>query len=78
MGRKASALKHYLVTYNRETCSSEVLEFDDARVAHAEFALRELRLMDEKHFEIVLLSAESEDEIRRTHSTYFSGGRIPF
>jgi transposase len=68
-------IKHFLVIYDPETGKTTVRRFgtdyETARIAYArteqENGLREKR-------DIVLLSADSLKTIKKTHSSYFSGG----
>lgn len=67
-------IKHFLVSYNVATGKTEVKSFgtdyDAAQAAYAE--AEELNRDDEK-LDIVLLSADSLETIRQTHSSYFDG-----
>lgn len=68
-------IKHFLLTY--DTASGEVkvqsfgTDYDAAQVAYAE---AEQANGFDAGLDIVLLSADSLETIKRTHSSYFSNG----
>ncbi|MCW2922411.1 MAG: hypothetical protein JWL76_2285 [Thermoleophilia bacterium] len=70
-------MTYFLLTYDRDSRSLDLAPYADGQAAQSAYAALELRLMDEARYEVVLLSAESEDEIRTTHSRYFSDDLIP-
>jgi hypothetical protein len=66
-------MKHFLIAYDRR--HGQVVTFqefpDSTSALHARFqAERDRRSRDT---EIVVLSAESEEALRRTHARYFKG-----
>lgn len=65
-------IKHFLVTYNIEAGGAEVREFgtdyDGAQQAYAE---AEREALDRTDLDVVLLSSDSLQTIKRTHSSYF-------
>lgn len=67
----------FLLTYDRSRGSSEVSTFADALDAQGAYSQLELQFMDEDQIEVVLLSAESEDELRVTHSRFFGAPLLP-
>ncbi len=67
-------MNYFLIVY--DTAAGEILELKRFGAAQRALALskrfaRELAERDKRNIEVVLLSAESEDELRRTHSRYF-------
>jgi len=68
-------IKHFLVSYNLATGETEVesfgFDYDAAQVAYAK---AEQVDADDGKFDIVLLSADSLETIKQTHSSYFGGG----
>lgn len=70
-------MPQFLIIYNQQTGAVEVTPYaDDQRAVARErrFELeRAYRL--EPHIEVVLLSAPSEDVVRRTHARYFKSVR---
>ncbi len=66
-------MPQFLIVYNQTTGALEVKEYGDnerdAALARRFELEREHRL--EPHIEVVLLSARSEDILRRTHGRYF-------
>jgi len=67
-------MNYFLIVY--DTAAGEILELKRFGVLQRALALskrfaRELAERDRRNIEVVLLSAESEDELRRTHSRYF-------
>jgi len=73
----AADIKHFLVIYDIGAGKAEVREFgtdyDGALRAYDEC---EHEARDRANIEVVLLSAESLDTIKRTHSSYFESGRL--
>ncbi|HVY97555.1 MAG TPA: hypothetical protein VHA54_11405 [Solirubrobacterales bacterium] len=68
-------IQHFLVVFDPSTGKVEVRRFgtdyDAAQAAYAE--AEEVNGIDAK-LDIVLLSADSLDTIKQTHSSYFKGG----
>ena len=66
-------IRHFLVTYDpschRTTVRSFGTDYDAAQVAYAEAERANLG----ERFDIVLLSADSLETIKQTHSSYFGG-----
>lgn len=67
-------MNYFLIVY--DTAAGEILELKRFGELQRALALskrfaRELAERDRRNIEVVLLSAESEDELRRTHSRYF-------
>lgn len=74
----ASDIKHFLVVYDIEAGKPEIQSLGN----DYESALRLYEELEEKHrgdssIEVVLLSADSLDTIKRTHSSYF-GSKTAF
>lgn len=69
-------IKHFLVSYDPARRSATVkalgTDYDAAQVAYQE-AEQMARGTD---LDVVLLSADSLETIKRTHSSYFDGGRL--
>ncbi len=65
-------IKHFLVSYDPDTGKTEVdpfgTDYDAAQAAYAE--AEQTNANDEK-LDIVLLSADSLETIKQTHSSYF-------
>lgn len=64
-------MKAFLVEHDRRTRRTELITFDDVAEAMAVYGEREAER--EAHIEVVLLFAESEGDLRNTHSRYFYG-----
>lgn len=67
-------MNYFLIVY--DTAAGQILELKRFGDLQRALALnkrfeRELVERDNRNIEVVLLSAESEDELRRTHSRYF-------
>lgn len=67
-------MNYFLIVY--DTAAGEILELKRFGELQRALALskrfsRELAEREKRNIEVVLLSAESEDELRRTHSRYF-------
>lgn len=73
----AADIKHFLVIYDTDASRVQVREFgtdyDDALRAYDQC---EQDTRDRPNLEVVLLSAESLETIKRTHSSYFESGRL--
>lgn len=66
-------MKHFLLDYNRATQKLvSITTFEDMDEALAAYSEREGAALGTEH-EIVLLGAESEDDLRETHGRYFFG-----
>ena len=64
-------MKHFLLDYNRATQELvSITTFEDVDEALAAYSEHEGEALGTEH-EIVLLGAESEDDLRETHSRYF-------
>ncbi len=67
-------IKHFLVSYDLATGKTKVesfrTDYDSAQTAYAE---AERENADDEKLDIVLLSADSLETIKQTHSSYFSG-----
>jgi hypothetical protein len=67
-----SDIKHFLVVYDISAGRAEVrpygTDYDAAQEAYAEL---ERNTRDDPNADVVLLSADSLDTIKRTHSSYF-------
>ncbi len=72
-------IKHFLVIYDPATGKTEVqpygTDYDAAQEAYAK--AEQVNGMDTK-LDIVLLSADSLETIKQTHSSYFDGGERRF
>jgi len=65
-------IRHFLVIYDIETRRAEVREFGtDYDAAQQAYAQVEREARDSTGSDIVLLSADSLETIKRTHSSYF-------
>ena len=63
---------HFLITYDLSDGSVVVREFGlDYEAAVAAYGDLERELSDDSKFEVVLLSADSIETLKRTHSSYF-------
>jgi hypothetical protein len=72
-------IKHFLVSYDPATGKTEVEPFGiDYGAAQAAYAEAEQANADDEKLDIVLLSADSLDTIKQTHSSYFTdeGNRL--
>ena len=67
-----SDIKHFLVIYDINAGNAEVrpfgTDYDAAQVAYEKV---EQEMRDRSDFDVVLLSADSLETIKRTHSSYF-------
>ena len=67
-------IKHFLVTYDPESRRTKVEEFGtDYDTAQSAYAKAEQDSGIATKLDIVLLSADSLETIKQTHSSYFSG-----
>lgn len=67
-------IKHFLVSYDLATGETEVESFDtDYDAAQAAYAEAEQENAEDEKLDIVLLSADSLETIKQTHSSYFNG-----
>jgi hypothetical protein len=68
-------IKHFLVSYDLATGKTKVEPFGtDYDAAQAAYAEAEQANGFDADFDIVLLSADSLETIKKTHSSYFSNG----
>jgi hypothetical protein len=68
-------IKHFLISYDLATGKTEVESFDtDYDTAQAAYAEAEQANADDERLDIVLLSADSLETIKQTHSSYFNDG----
>lgn len=68
-------IKHFLISYDLVTGKTEVESFDtDYDAAQAAYAQAEQANADDEKLDIVLLSADSLETIKQTHSSYFNDG----
>lgn len=71
-------IKHFLVIYNVRVRRAEVSEFGtDYDAAQRAYAHIERATWDSRDLDVVLLSADSLETIKSTHSSYFDTGE-PF
>jgi len=70
-------MPQFLIIYNQQTGHVDVTPFADDQRAAARARRFELERTHrlEPHIEVVLLSAPSEDVVRRTHARYFKSVR---
>ncbi len=67
-------IKHFLVSYDLATGKTEVESFDiDYDAAQAAYAEAERANSEDEKLDVVLLSADSLETIKQTHSSYFNG-----
>lgn len=65
-------MSYFLLIYNRRKGEQPVLErFEDAHEAAQHLFEAEARLRDDRDHGVVLLYAEDEASLRRTHGSYF-------
>lgn len=62
-------MSYFLMEYNRESGVRRLQSFDDEAEALLELATREAAR--ETAVEVILFMAQSEDDLRRTHSRFF-------
>ena len=73
----AADIKHFLVIYDIDAGQPEVKQFGtDYDAALRAYDECEHDVRDRPNIEVVLLSAESLETIKRTHSSYFESGRL--
>jgi hypothetical protein len=71
-------IKHFLVAYDPATGKTDVRSFGtDYDAAQAAYAEAERANADDERLDIVLLSADSLETIKQTHSSYFNGKSSP-
>lgn len=69
-------IKHFLVAYNPETGEVTVKAFDtDYEAAQRAYSEVEQANGVDASLDVVLLSADSLETIKQTHSSYFTGNR---
>ncbi len=62
----------FLIRYDRQTGTGEILaRYPREARAEASAALLDLELTKPEHIEVVILEADSEEIIRKTHGRYF-------
>lgn len=67
-------IKHFLVSYDPATEKTKIESFGtDYDTAQAAYAEAEQANADYEKLDIVLLSADSLETIKQTHSSYFKG-----
>ncbi|MFY9265702.1 MAG: hypothetical protein WAO61_09800 [Solirubrobacterales bacterium] len=72
MNASEADIQHFLVTYDVSDGSVSIREFGpDYEAAVAAYGELEEELRDDSKFEVVLLSADSIETLKRTHSSYF-------
>jgi hypothetical protein len=67
-------MAHFLITYDRELEQSEIVSYNDPMEAFDEFSRKERELMGDERYEVVLLAAEHEEDLRLTHPNFFEVG----
>lgn len=68
----AAKILNFLITYDIQNGVAHVDAFDeDYSAALAAYEAAEEGARDDSNIEVVLLGSDSEDTIRRTHSSYF-------
>lgn len=67
-------INHFLVSYDLSTGKTKVESFGtDYDAAQAAYAEAEQANADDEKLDIVLLSADSLETVKQTHSSYFDG-----
>ena len=66
-------MKDFVLIYNRISGALRLSEFDDPAEAVRVRLEREKEFRDDPNTEVVLITAESLDDIKKTHSRYFLG-----
>ena len=67
-------INHFLVGYDLSTGTTKVESFGtDYDAAQAAYAEAEQANADDEKLDIVLLSADSLETVKQTHSSYFDG-----
>lgn len=69
-------MTHFVLTYDRSTQNSVIDEFDDALRAFAAFSQRERELIADARYEVVMLSAKTQEELRISHPNFFAHGDL--
>lgn len=64
-------MKDFVLIYNRISGALRLSEFDDPAEAVRVRLEREKEYRDDPNTEVVLVTAESLDDIKKTHSRYF-------
>jgi hypothetical protein len=68
-------IKHFLVSYDLATGKTEVESFGtDYDAAQAAYAEAEQANAGDEKLDVVLLSADSLETVKQTHSSYFNAG----
>lgn len=69
-------MARYLVVFDRDSSSMlEMRQFDDVKSALSARLKTEAQYADKPGVEVVVLSAKSEDALRKTHLRYFESYR---
>lgn len=69
-----SELVHYLLVFNRATGELVSIDsFQEQESATAALSVLERRHESDEQIEVVLISADSIDTLKKTHGHYFSG-----
>lgn len=69
-------MTHFLLTYDRDTQDSDITEFLDGMDAFLAFSRLERELIADARYEVVLLAADSVEELRVTHPNFFAHGDL--
>jgi adenosine deaminase len=70
-------IKHFLISFDPTTGDTKVQSFDtDYDAAQSAYSKAEQESGMESNLDIVLISADSLETIKQTHSSYFSGGSV--
>ncbi len=64
-------IRHFLILYDIGDTSVGVTTYDDYEEAIAAYTTLEEEQCDRSDLDVVLLSADSIETVRRTHSSYF-------
>jgi hypothetical protein len=69
-------IKHFLIVYDIGRRHADVRHFDtDYDAAQRAYADLEWEVRDDPNIDAVLLSADSLETVKRTHSSYFGTGK---
>lgn len=69
-----SKLVHFILIFNR--LSGQLIKnelFDDANMAADQLSIDEHRYADDENIEVLLISSDSVDTLKKTHGHYFTG-----
>lgn len=65
-------MTHFLIRYNRRTEDGQIVaRFSEQEFSEANTALRDAEAGKSPQEEIVLLTSDSEDTLKKTHARYF-------